>query len=237
MRRVLKTNGDTMTPEFWLNRWRRSELGWHEDEINRHLAEHWPGLQLPGDSLVLVPLCGKSLDLLWLASRGHRVLGVEISPLAAEQFFAEHQLSPRTDSLGPFQRHRVDEISLLVGDFFELQPDWLVDVAAVYDRASLIALPPEMRARYARHLANLLPAGVRSLLITLEYEQSRMKGPPFAVVEPEVRDLFEPDFQVEPISVFDALAENPRFRARGLEALEERIYQMQRRAADPFNHG
>ncbi len=220
-----------MTPDFWLNRWLRSELGWHEDEINRHLAEHWPSLEVDQQARVLVPLCGKSLDMLWLASRGHSVLGVEISPLAAEQFFAENGLEPRIDRLGAFQRFQVDEITLLVGDFFDLRAEQLGDVTAVYDRASLIALPPEMRPRYERHLARLLPGGARSLLITLEYEQSRMKGPPFAVAEPEVRALFERDFEVETLSVFDALAESPRFRARGLEALEERVYRLQRREA------
>lgn len=218
-----------MTPDFWLNRWRRSELGWHEDEINRHLAEHWPSLGVHHQARVLVPLCGKSLDMLWLASRGHAVLGVEISPLAAKQFFAENRLEPGIDRLGRFQRFQVDEISLLVGDFFDLRAEQLEDVTAVYDRASLIALPPEMRPRYARHLAALLPARVCSLLITLEYDQSRMKGPPFAVAEPEVRALFERDFEVETLSVFDALAESPRFRARGLEALEERVYRLRRR--------
>jgi thiopurine S-methyltransferase len=218
-----------MTPDFWLNRWQRSELGWHEDEINRHLAEHWPRLALPSKTAVLVPLCGKSLDMLWLASRGHRVLGIDISPLAAEQFFAENQLEPRVDALGPFQRYQVDEITLLVGDFFALGPEQVAGIGAVYDRASLIALPPEMRPRYVRHLAALLPAGVCSLLITLEYDQARMKGPPFAVVEPEVRALFAPAFELETLSVFDALPESPRFRARGLEALEERIYRLQRR--------
>ncbi|NEX16880.1 MAG: thiopurine S-methyltransferase [Halochromatium sp.] len=220
-----------MTPEFWLNRWQRGELGWHEEEINRHLAEHWSSLEVPNKAPVLVPLCGKSLDMLWLASLGHAVLGIEISRLAAEQFFAEHQLMPRVDQLGPFQRYQVDEISLLVGDFFDLQRAQLTGISAVYDRASLIALPPETRPRYARHLSRLLPDGVRSLLITLEYDQARMKGPPFSVTEPEVRALFEASFQIETLSVFDALAESPRFRARGLDSLDERVYRLQRQVS------
>jgi thiopurine S-methyltransferase len=219
-----------MTPEFWLNRWRRSELGWHEEEINRHLARHWPDLGLARHARVLVPLCGKSRDMLWLAGIGHGVIGIDISPLAAEQFFAESQLDPQIDAIGSFQRYRVDEITLLVGDFFDLQSDHLAGVSAVYDRASLIALPPEIRPRYASHLASLLPAAVQSLLITLEYDQSRMKGPPFAVSEQEVRALFERTFRVEVLSVFDALAESPRFRARGLDVLEERVYRLQRYA-------
>lgn len=138
---------------------------------------------------------------------------------------------PRVDQLGPFQRYQVDEISLLVGDFFDLQRAQLTGISAVYDRASLIALPPETRPRYARHLSRLLPDGVRSLLITLEYDQARMKGPPFSVTEPEVRALFEASFQIETLSVFDALAESPRFRARGLDSLDERVYRLQRQVS------
>lgn len=217
-----------MNPAFWLGRWQRGELGWHDEEINRHLTEHWSSLDVADDEPVLVPLCGKSLDMLWLASRGHRVLGVEISPLAAEQFCAENGLEPQIDGLGPFRRYRVDEIQLLVGDFFDLQPAHLGGIRAVYDRASLIALPPETRPRYVRHLASLLPEAARSLLITLEYNQAQMKGPPFSVTEAEVRKLFDPELQVETLNALDVLAEHPRFQARGLTALSERIYRLYR---------
>jgi thiopurine S-methyltransferase len=217
-----------MTPEFWHGRWQRGELGWHEEGINRHLAEHWPRLGLSTDARVLVPLCGKSLDMLWLAGRGHSVLGVEISPLAADAFFGENGLVPQVDRLPPFVRYRVDEIELLVGDFFDLRADHLTEVAAVYDRASLIALPPDLRPRYAGHLASLLPPGAESLLITLDYDQARMKGPPFSVGDAEVRSLFGPAFAMEMLSEFDALAESPRFRSRGLDWLTERVYGLRR---------
>ena len=217
-----------MNPEFWHNRWQSGEIGWHEDDINRHLAEYWPRLNLPTDTRVLVPLCGKSLDLLWLAGRGHPVLGVEISPVAADAFFGENDLVPRVDQLPPFVRYRVDEIELLVGDFFDLRRDHLSGIAAVYDRASLIALPPDVRSRYARHLASLLPSGVQSLLITLHYDQGRMQGPPFSVGDAEVRSLFERSFAVESLAELDALAESPRFRRRGLDWLTERVYRLRR---------
>jgi thiopurine S-methyltransferase len=215
-----------MNPEFWHKRWQRGEIGWHEDDINRHLTEYWPRLGLPADTRVLVPLCGKSLDMLWLAGLGHRVLGVEISPLAADAFFAENALAPRIDRLPPFSRYRADEIELLVGDFFDLRSDHLRDVAAVYDRASLIALPPGVRPRYAQHLASLLAPGVQSLLVTLHYDQTRMQGPPFSVEDAEVCALFEPYFSVETLVELDALAESPRFKRRGLDWLIERVHRL-----------
>jgi len=218
-----------MTPEFWIERWHRGEIGWHSDEINRHLAEHWSRLDVAAGGRVLVPLCGKSLDMLWLAGRGHRVLGVEISAIATDAFFSDNGLLPEVSDEPPFRRYRVDEIELLVGDFFDLQSAQLMDVAAVYDRAALIALPPPMRERYVRHLAALLPAGVQSLLITLEYDQTRMAGPPFAVNGAEVQSLFVPTFEVEAMASCDVLAESPNFARRGLDWIEENVYRLRRR--------
>ncbi len=218
-----------MTPEFWHQRWQRGEIGWHSDEFNRHLAEHWPGLGASAGSLVLVPLCGKSRDLLWLAAQGHRVIGVEISGLAIDHFLAESALSATRLEQAPFTRFIADEMELLVGDFFDLTSAHVPGIGAVYDRASLIALPPDMRPRYAARLAELVPSGSPSLLITLDYDQTQMNGPPFAVAKGEVRGLFGDAFDIDAIATVDVLAEQPRFRERGLDRLTEQVYRLRRR--------
>ena len=235
-----------MTPEFWHQRWQRGEIGWHSETINRHLAEYWPALGVPAGERVLVPLCGKSLDMLWLAARGHRVLGVELSPIAVAAFFAENGLRPQVTDLAPapFERWAVDELELLAGDFSALSPAILrgadgAGIDAVYDRASLIALPPALRPAYASHLASLLRATGGgstpkvSLLITLDYEQARMPGPPFAVSEAEVRALFEADFRIDVAADVDVLEEHPGFRARGLDQLREHVYRLELRSSVP----
>ena len=109
-----------MQPEFWYERWQRGEIGWHLKEVNAHLEQHWRRLGTPAGAQVLVPLCGKTRDLLWLGAQGHRVLGVELSPIAVEAFFAENGLSPQVSAEGPFRRYQVDEIAILCGDFFHL---------------------------------------------------------------------------------------------------------------------
>jgi len=218
-----------MTPEFWHQRWQRGEIGWHSNEINRHLAEHWPRLGAPPGSRVFVPLCGKSLDLLWLAAQGHRVLGVEISPLAIDDFVVENGLDATRSQQPPFERVGADEIELLVGDFFDLTPALVPGIGAVYDRASLIALPPDMRPRYAARLAELVPAGCPSLLITLDYDQAQMNGPPFAVSAPEVQTLFGDAFDIEALAAVDVLAEQPRFRERGVDRMTEQVFRLRRR--------
>jgi len=169
--------------------------------------------------------------MLWLAGEGHPVTGVEISPVAVEAFFEENGLRPNRWREGAFEIWEQDEIRVLLGDFFALEPGYLAEIAGVYDRASLIALPPAMRERYARKLAAMLPAGIQTLLVTLEYDQAALVGPPFAVGETEVRALFEPAHAVELLHTRDALAEESRWRERGLTWLLEKAYRLTHRAA------
>lgn len=218
-----------MDQEFWQARWTANEIGFHQTEINPQLQNYWPELQAAPSGWVFVPLCGKSRDMLWLAAQGQAVLGVEISPIAVREFFTENRLPPSVTQDADFVAYRSAEITLLQGDYFALSPKHLVDVSAVYDRASLIALPPDLRSRYARHMATVLRAGVSVLLVTLDYPQSEMDGPPFAVSAAEVSALFNSDFLITPLGGQDILAENPRFQARGLTRLQEQAYRLVRR--------
>ena len=218
-----------MEPSFWHERWARAETGFHQQHINVHLQQFWTQLQLPPGQRVFVPLCGKSCDVLWLAGEGYPVTGVEISPIAVEAFFAENRLSPRRWREGAFEYWEADEIRILLGDFFSLEPHHLTDCAGIYDRASLIALPPALRVRYADKLGSVSPCASRLLLVTMEYDQTVLAGPPFAVRETEVRALYEPAYTVELLYTRDALAEESRWRERGLTWLLEKVYRLTRR--------
>lgn len=212
-----------MDTEFWLQRWQDKLTGFHQQEINPGLDTFWSQLKLMPGEQVFVPLCGKSLDMLWLREQ-YAVLGVELSPIAVEAFFAENGLEPQHSRQGPFSVCETDRLTLLCGDFFDLQPEQLRRVRAVYDRASLIALPEDMRARFVRHLTDLLPPAVPMLLVTLDYDQAQMGGPPFSLEEQEVRRLFAPRWSIQILSQEDILAREPRFRERGLSRLVEKIY-------------
>lgn len=217
-----------MDPQFWHERWASGRIGWHRDQINPHLEAHWPRLNLPASARVFVPLCGKSRDLLWLAGEGHRVVGVELSPIAVEAFFDEAGLDPRIQAERGFTRYRAGEVEILCGDFFALDRRTLGPVEAVYDRASLIALPPTMRRDYAAHMTGLLDPGAVALLITLDYPQGQMQGPPFAVGEDELRALYGEAFEIAQLAAPDVLGENPQLRERGLERLREAVYVLRR---------
>jgi thiopurine S-methyltransferase len=217
-----------MEPEFWLQRWREGRIGFHQDQVTPLLEQHWDALRLPAFSRVLVPLAGKSLDLLWLAQRGHRVLGVELSRIAVDQFFTENALKPKLHASRLGTHYIAGRIEMICGDAFALDAETLADCTGLYDRAALIALPAELRSRYARTLS-LLPAGCRGLLITLEYPQDEKAGPPFSVEAAEVDALFADDWRIEVLERRDILATQPGFLAEGVGRLSTAAYRLQRK--------
>ena len=217
-----------MEPHFWLERWRTGQIAFHQASVDRSLRRHWPALGISAGSRVLAPLCGKSLDLLWLHDQGLEVLGVELAVTAVESFFLENGLPARRRASDPFDVYDALGIRLLCGDFFALTPALLGRVDAVYDRAALISWAPALRDGYVDHLAKLMSSGQPMLLITLEYPQSQMAGPPFAVPAQEVARLYAPKFEVREIARQDILPHEARFRATGLTELFEVCYQLVR---------
>lgn len=210
-----------MDVEFWHQRWQLGEIGFHQKQVHRFLLEQLAKLHLePGDRL-LVPLCGKSLDLTWLAGQGFEVVGVELSRLAIEAFFAEQQLEPQRSSRGPFEVWRSGRIELLEGDLFDLTLQSCGPLQAIYDRAALVALPEELRPRYAAKLAELLSPGGELLLTSYAYRQDEMVGPPFTVPFSEIKLLFGGAFAIELLHEEDALALHPGLQARGVSVLWE----------------
>lgn len=218
-----------MHAEFWQARWARSEIGFHLPEVNPYLQRYWPVLGLPEGARVLVPLCGKSLDLAWLAGQGYQVVGVELAQRAVEDFFTEHGLQPQVSDVGAFRHYQAGNLEIYCGDFFALSAQQLDGCAALYDRAALIALPADMRTRYVAHLSQVLPSGCQGLLVTLDYDQEQMPGPPFAVGDDEVQLLLAELWQVQVLECIDVLGENWKFLKRGLERLDERVYRLGKR--------
>ncbi|TNC96336.1 MAG: thiopurine S-methyltransferase [Gallionellaceae bacterium] len=213
-----------MKKEFWLERWERAEIGFHQNEINPYLLRFGQKLSVSPGGEVFVPLCGKSLDMVWLRQQGGTVLGVELSAIAVQDFFKENGQSPTHSDSGKFECCEADGIRILCGDFFDLGKEDVANVSAVYDRASLVALPPEMRERYARHLAEILPPATKILLVTFDYPQAEMQGPPFAVSVNEVEALYGKYAEIRLLAQEDVLAQNPRFRERGMSRMQENVF-------------
>ncbi|MDT8895353.1 thiopurine S-methyltransferase [Halomonas sp. I1] len=182
--------------EDWRQRWREGRIGFHREAVHPALERHWPELGVGEDARVLVPLCGKSLDMRWLAERGHAVQGIELAETAIEQFLAEGQGEVSRYHHECFAVSRQGRVALWCGDFFHFHIDDAAEIGAFYDRAALIALPEARRQRYAFHLAQLLPPGGRGLLISLTRAPGDTGGPPFEVTADEVHERFSPNFEV-----------------------------------------
>lgn len=218
-----------MEPSFWHDKWHQQQIGFHQQDINPFLVKNWHKLALPATAKVFVPLCGKSLDMCFLAEQGHQVIGCELNELAVQQFFSDNQLEVTKATVGEHQHYQTEQISLYQGDIFTLPKALTQDVAAFYDRAALIAWPESMRAQYAKQLASLLPRGSQGLLVTLDYPQETLNGPPFAVSPTWVETYLTDDFEIQQIDCQDVLADNPRFIKKAVPWLNEAVYLLKRK--------
>jgi len=228
---------------FWNERWERGETGFHQSVLNPYLGYYYgeKGANLGQRKRlkVFVPLCGKSLDMYWLLQNGYSVVGVECSEIAVRSFFENHELSYRcveyenhikyvAEESKKGRAHENSSLEIIQGDFFDLKRSDIGDITDVFDRASLIALPQEMRRRYVKKVAELQKRDTRSLLVTLAYNQDEMDGPPFSVSEEEVHELYNNKFKVEKLAGKEVIENEPRFQQRGLTALTETAYKLTR---------
>jgi thiopurine S-methyltransferase len=188
-----------MDARFWHQKWERNEIAFHQSEVNPHLTAYFSKLSVAKDGRVFLPLCGKTLDIPWLLSQGYRVAGAELSKIAIEQLFAGLGVQPKISSLGKLDHYSAKNLDVFVGDFFDLSQKTLGHVDAVYDRAALVALPEKMRERYTAHLMKITIKAPQ-LLISYEYDQSLVDGPPFSVSNSEVKQHYEKSYDLTLLS-------------------------------------
>lgn len=184
-----------MDASFWQQRWEKNEIAFHEKAVNPLLVKYFTDLSLAKGSRVFLPLCGKTLDIHWLLSRGYRVAGAELSKIAIEQLFSELAVEPKISRIDRAAHYRAKNIDIFVGDIFDLSGPMLGEVDGVYDRAALVALPEQMRERYTTHLIKITDRAPQ-LLITYEYDQNVMEGPPFSVSNQEVNRYYADSYNL-----------------------------------------
>ena len=218
-----------MDEAFWLDRWQHDRIGFHEEDVNPRLVAHAGEMPWPDGGRIFVPLCGKSGDLIWLRDHGQRVIGVELASIACRALFEEHDEDFQVRDAGRHRLYVGDAIEVFCGDFFALDAQRLGKVDGVYDRASLVALPPELRASYAEHLRELVTPGTVVFLQTLEYAQEEMKGPPFSVGEDELRALYAAAFDLEDIEIGEWVAPPGKFAERGISRMRECCWMLTRK--------
>lgn len=213
-----------MQADFWHERWQRNEIGFHIHKTNPNLLKHWHLTQLKKGDTVFVPLCGKTLDLLWFAEQGFNVLGVEIVESAVQAFFTENNLAYRCETQGNFTLYISENITIYCGDFFQIRKKMLAHCSAFYDRAALVSWGDTLRQQYAQHLCSILPVHCKGLVLVVDYLQEQMAGPPFAIDQAMISDFFASHCDYRLLDVRDILKYEAKFQERGLQRLEEHIY-------------
>ncbi len=214
-----------MNPEFWLDKWRNGQTQFHKETYHEKLLEFFPSLEPEKGQSILVPLCGKSRDLIWMASLGLKVVGVELSDLAVNDFFCENKISSfEVKQKGVYREYSYENIKILCGDFFKLSQIESFDF--IYDRAALVALPFEMRKMYAQVIKRVIKKYGKYLLVSYQYDQSKMPGPPFSVLEAEIAQLFADQFEIKKLDCQESFQDNARLSA--VEGLKQSVYLLQK---------
>ena len=213
-----------MEADFWNQRWQDNKIAFHQGRVNPMLGTHVGELALEPGARVLVPLCGKAVDMRWLIDQGYQVVGVELSSIAVRDFFEEQAIPWQEREADGFTVYEGDSVTVWCGDFFAVTRETLGDIAAVYDRAALIALPDEMRSRYVDSLLQIVGPITPILLLTYEYPQSETEGPPFSVGIDEVYRRFENRRSVTVLESRDVLEQEQGLRERGLTSLTEHAF-------------
>lgn len=211
-----------ITNEFWLDRWKAGRIGFHQEGINLKLIEFWPALAK--NSRVLVPLCGKSNDMIWLAEQGYEVTGVELSSLAVIQFLGDNDLSYETHQEGDLKIHTVNgglSLRIIEGDYFQFSEK---DFDACYDRAAMVAMPDSKRAEYVTHTLKRLSPSACVLLISLQYDGDT-QGPPFSVAEESIPLLW--GNRIQKIASENLVQTNPQYKEQGHSTFDESVWRIQ----------
>ena len=188
-----------MDAHYWQQRWENNDIGFHRRDAHPWLVDHLGQLSLKPQSRLFLPLCGKTLDIGWLLAQGYRVVGVELSQSAIAQLFAELGSDPTVTQAGKLKHYQAENLDVFVGDLFDLSDETLGLVDAIYDRAALVALLAPLRRRYAAHLIEITRRAPQ-LLITFEYDQQCMDGPPFSVSEEEIKEHYENSYTITPVN-------------------------------------
>ncbi len=212
----------------WLKFWENNETNWHGDKITQELVEYFELFELEPRDKVFVPLCGKSLDMLYIMSQGFSVVGVEISEIGVRQFFSENNLAYKITKVDDFDLYSTENLEIYCGDFFALTSKHLNNVKSVFDRKSLIALEPEVRQKYVKHLNDIISLGARILLITLQYPQYQMSGPPFSVDKSEVESLFSMAFESQELRSFNDIENESKLTRAGVDYINNAAYYLRK---------
>ncbi|MGA0556913.1 thiopurine S-methyltransferase [Larkinella sp. VNQ87] len=179
-----------MEKQAWAESWEASNNRFHRQDVHPYVLKHLTPFALMEKS-ILVPLCGRSLDLVYFSQFAERVVGVEQAESVILQFFAENQLA--YEKVG--ERYISNNLTIFCKDLFALTPEEVGEINLVYDRASLAALPLPLRVGYLQKMEELTSPGTQYFLTTLEYAPE-MDSAPYSIAPEEVYGYF-PNYLID----------------------------------------
>lgn len=183
MTKKIETKQHEDNAKFWQEGWDKGFTGFHQSEYNPVMKSYFADKELVGKN-ILVPLCGKSKDMFYLASKGANVIGVEVVKSPIDEFFHENHID--YTCVGNLYKSKGlnGEISIYHADFFDIKLDERIDF--LYDRASNVALPECMRNdQYYPAIKRLISSETQILLLTMDHNGARDFGPPYPVSKEE----------------------------------------------------
>jgi len=212
---------------FWLDSWKDNKIPFHQKQINPILKQQINHLNLSKGDIVLVPLCGKSLDMLWLAELGYKVIGVELSEIAVEEFYTESNIIPTIDVYAGYKHYKSESIDIICGDFFNIDLSTIKTINAIYDRAALIALPNKLRESYIKRISEISQKGVKVLLIVIESQEKNI-GPPYQIDVNDITKLYSRDFLVDKIYQKNIENISQHIKKLGYKEIKDVVYLLER---------
>lgn len=214
-----------MEHEFWHGCWGSNKIAFHKSAAHKLLVEYYATATTVNNPRVLVPLCGKSLDMLWLMNQGAFVVGAELSEIAVQQFFSDNQLNYHTEQIGELTAYIGERCVIYCGDFFALTAKMIGKIDLVYDRAALVALPASMREQYVSKVSELSNPTTRVLLIVIDYPATEYTKPPFAINEDMVNSLYQTNYTITKLkTILDPTEIGSRLNNEGISAVDETVF-------------
>lgn len=213
-----------MNKKNWLEKWKKKETKFDQMQVNPYLIKYEKIFESLEGKKIFIPLCGKSIDILWFLTHGAEVIGVEFSEVAIETFLSENNLIYKKVDKHPFIFYHADSLKFICGDLFQLEKNDVGEFDWIYDRASLIALDDMARVQYANKIFQLSSNQSKMFLITLSYGTTTLEPPPYSVTDEEVYSLFSKNFQIATLSKNENMDIMPHLIQAGFPNLNDRVY-------------
>lgn len=218
--------GLTMEKEFWMQAWEDRRIGFHQSQYNPVMTEHYKDLELK-DKNVLIPLAGKSKDILYFIERGANVTAIELSEMAVKEFFEENGIVPQLSKTATHTIYESQGLKFVCGDFFSYSPDQGKHFDYYYDRACIVALPMEMRQSYYKKIESLIAIHTDIFIITFAHNGPKDFGPPFYVPEEEILTAYKNiGFDLN-FTVFNESKAEGRFKEAGIDKMKRLHWKKQ----------